>query len=79
VYLLSYGFTKLIMIAIVIAIPLSWYMVSKWLNGFAYHIQVGWSIFLVASIAALIIAWCTVSYESIRAALTNPVKSLRTE
>ena len=79
VYLLSYGFTKLIMVAILIAIPLSWYMVSKWLNGFAYHIEIGWVIFLIASVAALIIAWCTVSYESIRAALANPVTSLRTE
>ncbi|WPU96121.1 ABC transporter permease [Mucilaginibacter sabulilitoris] len=79
VYLLSAGITRLIVIAIVIAVPLSWYAVNSWLSGFAYHIDAGWVVFLVASVAALLIAWITVSYESLKAAIVNPIKSLRTE
>jgi ABC-type antimicrobial peptide transport system permease subunit len=79
VYLLSSGITRLIFIAIVIAIPLSWYAVNSWLAGFAYHIQVSWLIFFAASLGALGIAWLTVSYESIKAANVNPIKSLRTD
>jgi putative ABC transport system permease protein len=79
VYLLSSGITKLILIAIVIAIPLSWYAVNSWLSGFAYHINVSWLIFFSASISALGIAWLTFSYESVKAAIVNPIKSLRTE
>jgi len=78
-YLLSSGITRLILIAIVIAIPLSWYAVNSWLAGFAYHIQVSWLLFFTAALASLSIAWLTVSYESIKAAIVNPIKSLRTE
>jgi putative ABC transport system permease protein len=79
VYLLSAGITRLILVAICIAIPLSWYAVNSWLAGFAYHINVSWVVFFIASVAALGIAWLTVSYESIKAATVNPIKSLRTE
>lgn len=79
VYLLSSGITKLIIIAIVIAMPVSWYAVNVWLSGFAYHINVSWVVFFVASLAALSIAWITVSYESIKAAIVSPIKSLRSE
>jgi putative ABC transport system permease protein len=79
VYLLSSGITRLILIAICIAVPLSWYAVNSWLAGFAYHIHVSWFIFFIASVAALGIAWLTVSYESIKAATVNPIKSLRSE
>ncbi len=79
VYLLSSGVTRLIFIAIFIAIPVSWYAVNRWLAGFAYHIQVSWLIFFTASVATLGIAWLTVSYESVKAAIVNPIKSLRTE
>lgn len=79
VYLLSTGFTRLIMIAIVIAVPLSWYAVNSWLAGFAYHVNVGWAVFVLSSMAALIISWITVSYESIKVAIVNPIKSLRSE
>jgi ABC-type antimicrobial peptide transport system permease subunit len=79
VYLLSAGITKLIFIAIVIAIPLSWYAVNSWLAGFVYHIQVSWLVFFTASLGALSIAWLTVSYESVKAAIVNPIKSLRTD
>lgn len=79
VYLLSSGITRLIVIAIVIAIPVSSYAVNSWLAGFAYHINVSWVVFFIASVAALGIAWVTVSYESVKAAIVNPIKSLRTE
>jgi putative ABC transport system permease protein len=79
VYLLSSGITRLIFIAIVIAIPLSWYAVHSWLAGFAYHIRVTWLVFFTASLGALGIAWLTVSYESVKAAIVNPIKSLRTD
>ena len=79
VYLLSTGFTKLILIAIAIAIPITWFATNKWLSSFAYRINVGWAVFLIASLGALAIAWITVSYESIKAAIVNPVKSLRAE
>jgi len=79
VYLLSSGFTRLILIAVVIAIPLSWLAIHRWLETFAYHISVTWSMFAIASLLVLLIAWATVSYESIRVAIANPAKSLRTE
>jgi len=79
VYLLSRNFTKLILIAMVVAIPVSWYAINSWLEGFAYHINLNWSIFIIASLVALLIAWFTVGYESIKAAVANPVESLRTE
>jgi ABC-type antimicrobial peptide transport system permease subunit len=77
--LLSTDFTGLILIATVVAVPLSWWAVNSWLQSFAYHVEVGWLIFALAPLAALLIAWVTVSYESIRAGLANPVKSLRAE
>ncbi len=79
VYLLSGSFTKLIVIAMAIAIPISWLAIGSWLNGFAYRVDVGWLVFLVASLVALFIALITVSYESVKAAIANPVKSLRSE
>jgi putative ABC transport system permease protein len=78
-YLLSTGFTKLILIAIVIAIPITWFAIDKWLSSFAYRVHVGWAIFMITSLGALAIAWITVSYESVKAALSNPVTSLRSE
>lgn len=79
VYLLSLNFTRLILIATVIAIPLAWFAINSWLKGFAYRISANWTIFLLASLSALVIAWITVGYESIKAAIANPVKSLRSE
>jgi len=79
VYLLSTGFTRLILIAAAVAIPLSWFAINNWLESFAYHINVSWFIFVCAPLAAMVIAWLTVSYESMKAAVSNPVKSLRTE
>ena len=79
VYLLSRRFTILILIAVVIAIPVAWFAINSWLKSFAYRVDADWLVFLVASMAALVIAWITVSYESIKAALANPVRSLRNE
>ena len=79
VYLLSGNFTRVILIAIIIALPISWYAVHQWLQGFAFHIEIGWGIFVLGALAALIVAWCTVSYESIKSAVSNPVNSLRSE
>ena len=79
VRLLSTDFTRLILIAVVIAIPLAWWAVNKWLETFAYHVHVSWVVFTLAPLAALLIASLTVSYESIKAAIINPVTSLRSE
>lgn len=79
VYLLSATFTKPILIATVIAIPVAWYGMSQWLSAFAYRVSIEWTIFLIAFLSALAIAWITVSFESIKAATANPVKSLRSE
>lgn len=79
VYLLSATFTRPVLIATAIAVPLAWYGMNEWLSGFAYHITIDWSIFVIAFVAALLIAWITVSFESVKAASTNPVNSLRSE
>ncbi len=79
VYLLSTSFTRLIVVAVLIAVPIAWYAMNKWLQGFAYHIQIGWIVFGAASVTALAVAWITISYESVKAAVANPVSSLRSE
>lgn len=79
VYLLSTGFTRLVLIAVVIAVPLSWYAVHRWLQSFAYHVDIRWTVFVIAAVSAMMIAWLTVSYESIKAGITNPVKAIRSE
>lgn len=79
VYLLSATFTRPILVATAIAVPVSWYAMDRWLNGFVYRISIDWMVFAVAALAALVIAWLTVSYESVKAARVNPVKSLRSE
>jgi putative ABC transport system permease protein len=75
--LLSKDFTKLVLIAFVLATPLAWWMMSEWLGSFAYRIEMGLSSFILAGGIALLIAGLTVSYQSIKAAIVNPVKSLR--
>jgi len=79
VQLLSKDFIKLVLIAFVIAAPLSWYFMHSWLQDFAYRVEINWWIFAIAGIGALLIALMTVSFQAIKAALDNPVKSLRTE
>ena len=77
--LISKDFIKLVLIAVVIAAPLTWYFTQKWLQNFAYRIDIPWWIFLVAGAAAIGIAFLTISFQSVKAALANPVKSLRSE
>jgi putative ABC transport system permease protein len=77
--MLSKDFLKLVVIAIVIASPVAWYFMNHWLLDFAYRINISWYVFLVTGIAALLIAFITISFQSIKAAIANPVKSLRTE
>ena len=77
--LLSREFIFLVSIAFMIASPLAWWLMNNWLQDFAYRIDVSWWIFLVAGLLALVIALITVSFQAIKAALANPVKSLRTE
>lgn len=79
VQLLSKDFLKLVGIAILIAIPITWWAMNKWLQGFAYRIHISWWIFLAAGFIAIFIALVTVSFQAIKAAMTNPVKSLRSE
>ena len=79
VTMMSKEFIKLVAIAFIIAVPLAWYVMDQWLSGFAYKVQMGIAIFLYAGVSAALIAIITISYESIRAASANPIKSLRTE
>ncbi len=79
VALLSRDFLKLVLIAFVIATPVAWYAMNQWLKDFAYKIDLSWWIFALAGILAVLIALLTVSFQAIKAALANPVKSLRSE
>jgi putative ABC transport system permease protein len=79
VNLLSIDFLKLVIISFIIAAPLAWYFMYKWLQGFAYRIGIGWLVFVEAALTAILIALITVSFQAIKAAVANPVKSLRTE
>ncbi len=77
--LLTMEFTKLVVISFIVATPLSWYLMKQWFSAFAYRTSMGVWPFIVAGFIALLIAWFTVSYQSIKAALANPVDSLRDE
>jgi putative ABC transport system permease protein len=79
VSLLSRDFIKLVLIAIVIAAPVAWYIMNSWLQDFAYRTAIPWWVFLLSGGIAVLIALFTVSFQSVKAALMNPVKSLRTE
>src|SRR5262249_46647975 len=79
VTLLSKDFLKLIISALLIASPIAWYVMNKWLQSFAYRMSIGWSAFVVAGIFVSAVALITISFQSIKAAIANPVKSLRTE
>jgi putative ABC transport system permease protein len=79
VTLLSKDFAKLIVIAAVLAFPLAWWFMNDWLKDFAYRTTISWWIYVTAGVLALVIALATISFQAIKAALANPVKSLRTE
>ncbi|MGZ3944726.1 MAG: ABC transporter permease, partial [Mucilaginibacter sp.] len=77
--MLSTDFLKLVVLSIVIATPIAWYAMHKWLQDYAYPVTMHWWVFILAGIAALLIAFITISFQAIKAALANPVKSLRSE
>ena len=79
VVLLSKDFAGLVLIGIVLAIPTAYYFMNRWLQNFAFRIDISWEIFVLAGVVALLIALLTVSFQAIKAATANPVKSLRTE
>ena len=79
ILLLSRDFAVLVLIAIVVASPIAWYGMHKWLEDFAYRTDIGWWVFLAAGVSAMAIAMLTVSYQATRAALLNPVRALRSE
>jgi len=77
--LLSIDFVKLVIISMIIASPVAWFVMNKWLESYTYRISISWSIFLIAGMFAIFIALFTVSFQAIKAAVANPIKSLRTE
>ncbi|HUX84498.1 MAG TPA: FtsX-like permease family protein [Chitinophagaceae bacterium] len=77
--LLTLDFIKLVILSTIIASPIAWYVMNHWLQGYAYRITLNWVIFLVAGLSAILISLITISYQAIKAAVTNPAKSLRTE
>jgi putative ABC transport system permease protein len=79
VMMLSRDFLVLIFIASIIAFPIAWWAMHTWLQDFEYRISVGWWIFIISGVIAILVALCTISFQAIHAALSNPVKSLRTE
>ena len=79
VTLLSKEFIKLVLVSFLISIPIAWWAMDKWLQDFAYRIEISWWIFAIAAGFSLLITLLTISYQAIRAAIENPVKSLRTE
>jgi putative ABC transport system permease protein len=79
VVLLSKDFIKLVLISLVVASPVAWYFMNKWLESFAYRIDIAWWMFAVAAVLAVMLAMLTVSFQAVKAALSNPVRNLRAE
>ncbi len=79
VTLLTSDFLKIVLVSIVLAIPISWYIMNRWLEDYAYRITINWSVFVMAGSLAVMVALLTVSFQAIKAAVRNPVRSLRTE
>jgi len=75
----SKSFISLVLLASLIATPIAWYFLDEWLQKYEYRIELNWMVFAVASMMAVIVTLVTVSYQSIKAALANPIKSLRSE
>lgn len=78
-YRLTVDFLKLVGVAILISLPLGWFAMNKWLEDFSYRIEIGFGVFVLAAVLAIVVAIVTVSYQSIKAAIVNPVKSLRSD
>lgn len=79
VTLLTSDFLKIVMVSIALSVPLAWYIMSRWLEDYAYRINISWGVFVIAGGLAIIVALLTVSFQAVKAALANPVRSLRTE
>ncbi|MEO5890553.1 MAG: ABC transporter permease [Ferruginibacter sp.] len=79
VQMLSAEFLKLVLIAAFIALPVAWFAMNKWLQDFAYHVNIGWWMLTISGVIALLVALFTISFQAVKAAIANPVKSLRTE
>jgi ABC-type antimicrobial peptide transport system permease subunit len=79
IYMFSKEFTVLVAVAFLVAAPLGYYFMKLWLDGFYYRIHIGWGVFLIAIVLSVLIAWITVGYKAIRAALSNPIKALKYE
>ncbi|MEJ7684800.1 MAG: hypothetical protein WKG06_44540 [Segetibacter sp.] len=77
--MLSKDFIRLVVVAVIIAVPLAWWAANKWLESFAYRINISWWMFAIAALIVMAIAIVTISIQTIKAAAANPVKSLRTE
>jgi len=77
--MLTRDFTKTVITAILISLPISFLIAKNWMDSFAYGIDLDWSLFLLPSVIVLVIAWCTVGMQTIRAAMVNPVQSLKEE
>lgn len=78
-FLLSKEFTKLVLISFVIATPLAWFAVNSWLQDYEFRTEIGWAVFIAAGLFALVIALATISFQSLKAATSNPVNSLKSE
>jgi ABC-type antimicrobial peptide transport system permease subunit len=78
-FMLSKDFLKLVLLAILVSFPLTWWLINQWLRNFAYHISIGPGLFLVAGIAIVMITLVTISYQSVKASIAKPIKSLRSE
>jgi putative ABC transport system permease protein len=79
VLLFSEEFIKLVIIAFLIAAPIAWYSMNNWLRDFAYKVDVSWWVFVLAGAISIFIALATISYQAVKSAIANPVKSLRAE
>jgi ABC-type antimicrobial peptide transport system permease subunit len=79
VYLFSKEFALLLAIAFVISMPIAWFYMNRWLQDYAYRINISWWVFAVGGLTAIIIAMATISFQALKAAVANPIKSLRTE
>lgn len=79
VAMLTKDFVKLVLMALLVAFPAAWFLMNKWLDNYVYRIEISWWMFAIAGMAAIMISIITISYQSIRAALSNPVESLKTE
>lgn len=79
VFVLSQDFVKLVLVAILISSPLAWFLMQKWLDNYPYRIEISPLVFVIVGVGAILVAVVTVSFQSIKAALMNPVKSLKSE